>query len=57
MWKFKSMFVSLSFSLFYNMILFQCAGFFYVNNDNRIARAQCPHCQFQQCEQCCRKVN
>ncbi|CAF4929174.1 unnamed protein product [Rotaria sp. Silwood1] len=34
----------------------RCTSFFnLINNNNRIARAQCPHCQFQQCQQCCRK--
>ncbi|CAF1251018.1 unnamed protein product [Rotaria sordida] len=34
----------------------RCTSFFNLhNNNNRIVRAQCPHCQFQQCQQCCRK--
>ncbi|UJR09583.1 hypothetical protein I4U23_013818 [Adineta vaga] len=33
----------------------RCVGFFDNNNNNRIARVQCPHCQFMQCQGCCRK--
>ena len=41
----------------YIVILFQCLGFFYASDDNRIASVECPHCQFEQCQQCWRKVS
>ena len=34
---------------------FQCTGFFYNDND-QIRNARCPHCRFEQCQQCCRRV-
>ncbi|CAF3815432.1 unnamed protein product, partial [Adineta steineri] len=33
----------------------RCVGFFDINHNNRIVLAQCPHCRFDQCQQCCRK--
>jgi hypothetical protein len=45
------------FHIFYIIPLFQCPGFFNNNNNNRIAQARCPHCEFQQCRQCSRKVS
>ncbi|CAF2399361.1 unnamed protein product [Rotaria sp. Silwood2] len=32
-----------------------CVSCFYIDDNNDIGRVVCPHCQFAQCRQCCRK--